>query len=107
MTFGITAIGVGLGTLYPKFDYDHVAEIPTSFGGAISMIFSLTFVGAAVILEAWPVYLFALEGLNPDALRSGKLWTLAPSLAAVFVLTVGAVIIPIKLGLKRLEAMKD
>lgn len=107
MTFGITAIGVGLGTLYPKFDYDHVAEIPTSFGGAISMIFSLTFVGAAVILEAWPVYLFALEALNPDTLRSGKLWTLALSLAAVFVLTLGAVIIPIKLGLKRLEAMKD
>ncbi|MBI4488093.1 MAG: hypothetical protein HY694_03320 [Deltaproteobacteria bacterium] len=107
MTFGITAIGVGLGTLYPKFDYEHVAEIPTSFGGAISMIFSLAFVGAAVILEAWPVYLFALEGLNPDILRSGKLWTLALSLAAVFVLTVGAVIIPIKLGLKRLEAMKD
>src|SRR5258708_25238977 len=38
MTFGITAIGVGLGALYPNFNYDNAAEIPTSFVGAVSWI---------------------------------------------------------------------
>ncbi len=35
MTFGIAAIGVGLGALYPNFNYENAAEIPTSFGGAV------------------------------------------------------------------------
>ena len=43
MTFGIAAIGVGLGALYPNFNYDNAAEIPTSFGGAVAMILSVGF----------------------------------------------------------------
>lgn len=105
MTFGISAIGVGVGALYPKFDHEHVAEIPTSFGGAICMIFSIAFIGVTVMIEAWPVYLLAMEGLNPAGPKVPGFWVIAPSMMAVVVLTVIAVILPIKMGLKRLEAM--
>lgn len=106
MTFGITAIGVGIGALYPKFNYDHVAEIPTSFGGAVCMIFSVAFIGATVMIEAWPVYLLAMQGLSFGTVTgAGRI--LAPSLAGVAVLTVIAIVLPIKLGLKRLEEMCD
>jgi len=107
MTFGITAIGVGVGAVYPKFHYDHVAEIPTGFGGMVCMIFSVAFIGAVVLLEAWPVYLLAMEGLNPGTLRSGGIWSIVPSLAGVLVLTAAAVSVPMKLGLKRLGAMGE
>src|SRR5919108_811413 len=50
MTFGITAIGVGVGALYPKFNFASAAEIPTSFGGAVCMILSITFIGVAVMI---------------------------------------------------------
>lgn len=106
MTFGITAIGVGVGAIYPKFDYSNAAEIPTSFGGVVCMIFSIAFVGAAVMIEAWPVYHLAMEGLNPGTTK-GSAWVIAPSLAAVVVLTVLAVMIPIKLGLNKLDTMRD
>ncbi|MGH7774290.1 MAG: putative ABC transporter permease subunit, partial [Candidatus Binatia bacterium] len=106
MTFGITAIGVGLGARYPKFDYGNVAEIPTSFGGAMCMIFSIAFIGATVMIEAWPVYLLAMEGLSPGTVRGG-VWVIAPSLAIVFFLTIAAVTVSIKLGLNQLESMKD
>jgi hypothetical protein len=65
MTFGITSISVGVGALYPKFTFDHAAEIPTSFGGAICMIVSIAFIGVAVMIEAWPIYLLTMRGLNP------------------------------------------
>jgi ABC-2 type transport system permease protein len=106
MTFGITAIGVGVGALYPKFDYDHVAEIPTSFGGAICMISSVAFIGVTVMIEAWPIYLLSMEELRPGRVKVPELWVIAPSLAAVLVLTVAAVVVPIKLGLKSLEQLK-
>ncbi len=105
MTFGISAIGVGVGALYPKFNYEHVAEIPTSFGGAVCMIVSIAFIGILVMVQAWPVYLLAMEGLNPGTAKVG-LWVIFPSLAVDLVITILAVTIPIRLGLKKLEAMK-
>ncbi|MEK6563358.1 MAG: hypothetical protein AABZ59_09275 [Candidatus Binatota bacterium] len=106
MTFGITAIGVGVGALYPRFNHGNVAEIPTSFGGVICMIFSIAFIGATVMIEAWPVYLLVMEGLNPGTAKIGG-WVIVPSLAVVLALTTAAVIVPIKLGLNSLEGLKD
>lgn len=106
ITFGITAIAVGVGALYPRFDYDHAAEISTGFGGVICMIFSIGFIGLAVMIEAWPVYLLTVQRLDPTAVARGP-WLLVPSLVMVFVLTAAAVVLPIQLGLKKLEAMKD
>jgi ABC-2 type transport system permease protein len=106
MTFGITAIGVGVGALYPKFDYSNVAEIPTSFGGAVCMICSIAFIGATVMVEAWPVYLLTMAGLRPGS-ASVSGWVLLPSLALVLVLTIIAVVLPLRLGLKRLDKLRD
>jgi ABC-2 type transport system permease protein len=107
MTFGISAIGVGVGALYPKFDYDNAAEIPTSFGGALCMIFSIAFIGLCVMIEAWPIYLLAMEGFRPGRLSVPPLWVIAPSLAVLAVLTIAAVAVPLRLGLKHLEQLKD
>src|SRR5262252_8256634 len=107
MTFGITAICVGVGALYPKFTFDHAAEIPTSFGGAVCMIVSIAFIGAAVLIEAWPIYFLAMRGLNRGGSTVPELWVLAPSLLGVLALTLAAVITPIRLGLKSLERLKE
>jgi len=106
MAFGITAICVGVGALYPKFSYDHAAEIPTSFGGAVCMIFSITFIGVTVMIEAWPIYLLAMEALKPGNLKVPEFWVIAPSLAAVIGLTIIAVLVPVRLGLQSLEKLQ-
>jgi ABC-2 type transport system permease protein len=107
MTFGITAICVGVGALYPKFTFDHAAEIPTSFGGAVCMIVSIAFIGVTVMIEAWPIYLLAMRGLSPGLSRTPEFWVIVPSLSGVLAVTVIAVVIPIRLGLKSLERLKE
>jgi ABC-2 type transport system permease protein len=107
MTCGITAIAVGVGALYPKFLFDHAAEIPTSFGGAVCMIVSIAFIGAAVMIEAWPIYLLAMRGMNPERPMAPAFWVLAPSLVGVILLTLGAAVTSIKLGLRNLEQLKE
>lgn len=106
MTFGIAAVNVGVGAMHPKFDYDHAAQIPTSFGGVTAMILSVAFVASCVMVEAWPVYVLAARALKPAAAEP-SLWLLAPSVAAVAALTAAAVVVSIKLGLKSLESMRD
>jgi ABC-2 type transport system permease protein len=106
MTFGITAIGVGVGALYPKFNFDNAAEISTSFGGAVCMILSIAFIGVTVMMEAWPIYRLAMEGLRGRS-TVPPFWVIAPSLAAVTVLTIAVVTIALKSATKRLEQLTD
>jgi ABC-2 type transport system permease protein len=107
MTFGITAICVGVGAVYPKFTYDHVAEIPTSFGGAICMIFSIGFIGLIVFLEAWPIYLLTSRALHAAEVPMAPGWIIAPPLSAAVGLTLVAVAVAIKKALRSLEAIKE
>jgi ABC-2 type transport system permease protein len=106
MTFGITAIGVGVGALYPKFNFDNAAEIPTSFGGAVCMILSIAFIGITVMIEAWPIYRLAMEGLRGRS-TVPPFWLIAPSLAAVAALTLAVVTLTLKSATKRLAQLTD
>jgi len=107
MTFGITAIGVGLGALYPNFNYENAAEIPTSFGGAVSMIISIGFIGVVVMIEAWPIYELSMLAFRRGKVAVPELWTIAPPLLIVLALTIVTVVVALRLGVKNLERIAD
>jgi ABC-2 type transport system permease protein len=107
MTFGITAIGVGLGALYPNFNFDNAAEIPTSFGGAVSMIVSIGFIALVVMIEAWPIYQLAVASLRPGRAVVPPFRLIAPSLAIVAALTVVVTMLSLRIGINKLEQLRD
>ena len=55
VTFAITALALGLGAIYPNFETENMAEIPTSFGGLVFMMSAVSYLAVVVILLAWPV----------------------------------------------------
>src|SRR5919106_369428 len=103
----VVAIGVGLGALYPNFSFDNAAEIPTSFGGAVCMIFSVGFIALVVMVEAWPIYAMTMRTLYRGKMITPELSLIAPSLLIVLALTTTAVVLSLRLGLKNLERMKE
>jgi ABC-2 type transport system permease protein len=107
LTAGVSAIAVGVGALYPNFAFENAAQVPTSFGGAVCMIFSLFFVAATVAIQASPMYLLAMRGLRARTEQTPELSTLAPALIAMLVLTAIAVILPLRLGFNSLDRLKD
>lgn len=104
LTFAIAALALGFGVLYPQFDTENAAQIPTSFGGLIYMMSAVSLLGLVVMIEARPVmaYLRAQQLGHPTGL-TGEL-----ALAALFVVLIcgGATIIPLRLGIRRMEAME-
>ncbi len=103
MTFGITALGVGLGAVFPKFKYENAAQIPTGFGGIVYMLLTMLFIGLVITLEAWPVYkIFSAQSMGNRITPSAWL-SITLSFTAVLVVNVLSVILPMKIGLKRLE----
>jgi len=103
MTFAISGLAIGFGTVFPQFETENAAQIPTSFGGLLFMMASVAVIGAVVVLEARPVFSFLssrLYGSQPDLLE------MVFGFGAAFALCILATIVPIRVALTRLEAVE-
>nr|MBP9200845.1 hypothetical protein [Gemmatimonadales bacterium] len=104
LTFAISAMALGFGALYPRFDTENAAQIPTSFGGMVFMMSAIVLLGVVLVLEAAPVLGYLRAQLQGDTPVPGP-WMVG-SLVAVVVVCIAATIIPLRLGLRRIEAME-
>jgi ABC-2 type transport system permease protein len=103
MTFAISGLAIGFGTVFPQFETENAAQIPTSFGGLLFMMASVAMIGAVVVLEARPVFSFLssrLYGQQPD------LFDMIFGFSAAFMLCAVATVVPIRVALTRLEAVE-
>ena len=103
MTFALTALALGLGALYPNYDTENVAEIPTSFGGLLFMMSAIIYLAGVVLLEGWPVYLYLSSTLQADAAEVSVL-PLSLGLAGAAGLTALAIWLPLRAGMRRIQA---
>ena len=103
VTFALTSLGLGLGALYPNYDTENVAEIPTSFGGLLFMMSAVIYLGVVVLLEAWPVYIFL------QARLAGAPWTastlpLILGVSGAAIVTALTIWLPMRAGIRRVSA---
>lgn len=103
VTLGLTSLALGLGALFPNYDTENVAEIPTSFGGLLFMMAGVLYLGGVVVLEAWPVYGFLSAAMRRDAGGGDPVPVLVGCTGAL-ILTALVVWIPLRVGIRRVEA---
>jgi ABC-2 type transport system permease protein len=102
MTPGIVALGMGLGAAYPDFHSENPAQSVTSFGGLLFMLISAAFIAAVIVLEAGPVYRLFMADINGKSLTGMQTLWIILSFLIVLLLCVLAVILPLRLGERRL-----
>ena len=54
-TVAASAMALAMGVYYPQFETENAAQIPTSFGGLLFMMASVTLLGSIIMVEATPV----------------------------------------------------
>ncbi|HEX2219298.1 MAG TPA: hypothetical protein VHG35_10890 [Gemmatimonadales bacterium] len=103
-TLAACALALTFGVYYPQFGTENAAQIPTSFGGIVYMMASLSLLALVIMLEAQPVaaQLRAHHrgedlGLTPQLLLSG---------AAVMLILITATVVPLRLSVQRIERME-
>jgi ABC-2 type transport system permease protein len=100
LTLGLTGLGLGLGTLYPQFDYENISEISSSTGGIIYMTLALSLIGLILVLGARPVYVHFNERFLFKSIGGMDVpicYTL------IVVLTAAATFIPLRSGIHSLN----
>ena len=105
MTFALAGLAIGFGTMFPRFETENAAQIPTSFGGLLYMMSAVGVIGAVIVLEARPVYGYvsaiSFRGGEPPPTME---LVLGFGLAALVCLT--ATFWPIRIAIRRLEALE-
>jgi ABC-2 type transport system permease protein len=103
MTIALCGMALGFGTLFPQFETENAAQIPTSFGGLMFMITSVGLIAGVVVLEARPVYNYLSAKLygTPTSMTDMLL-----GFGAAAVLCTVATIIPVRIAMRRLEAVE-
>ncbi len=56
LTLAISAMALGFGALYPQFETENAAQIPTSFGGLVFMMTTIALLAVVIVIEAVPGY---------------------------------------------------
>ena len=56
LSLALPALALCVGALFPNFESESAAQIPTSFGGLVYMLSAIVLVGVVLVLEARPVF---------------------------------------------------
>jgi ABC-2 type transport system permease protein len=103
LTLAIAGLAIGMGTLFPRFETENAAQIPTSFGGLVFMMSAIAVIGLVVVLEAKPVYTY----LSSKAFgTAGDLIEMVAGFGLAAAVCAAATVIPVTVALRRLERLE-
>ncbi len=101
LTLAISALALAFGAVYPQFDTENAAQIPTSFGGLVFMMATITLLAVVIVIESVPVYGYLLAAFDHRPLGVSPPMLLAFALAIA--VCVAATVVPLRIALKRIE----
>src|SRR6266567_3315622 len=101
LTFAIGALALGFGALYPQFETENAAQIPTSFGGLVFMMATIVLLSAVIFVLWQAVYQYVRSVFlgQPVVVDAGMIVWFAVAAA----LCAGATAVPLWIGLRRME----
>jgi ABC-2 type transport system permease protein len=103
MTFAIAGLALGFGALFPKFNTENAAQIPTSFGGLVLMMSSVVLIGVVIVLEARPVYEYVsarMMKIDPDPT---EMWL---GFGGAALVSLAATFVPIRIAVGRMRELE-
>jgi ABC-2 type transport system permease protein len=104
LTVSISALALGFGTLYPQFETENAAQIPTSFGGLVFMMTTIALLALVVVIEAVPVSTYVRASFENEPVPVNAL--MVGAFAAVFAICVAVTAGSLTVALKKLEGFE-
>ena len=106
LAFALTAMALGFGAVYPKFNSENAADVPTSFGGLLFMMSATAFIGVVIILEAWPVYALLSAQVQGRALGVEEIGAVVIGLGAALAVAITLTVVPLRVAVRRIETIE-
>jgi ABC-2 type transport system permease protein len=104
LTIAICAMALAFGALYPQFETENAAQIPTSFGGLVFMMTTIALLALVIVIEAIPVSRYLRAAFVEQAVEVNA--TMIGAFALVAAICLGVTAVSLRVGLKRMEAFE-
>lgn len=101
LTLAISAMALGYGALFPQFDTENAAQIPTSYGGLVFMMSTIALLAVVIVVEAVPVSNYLRASFTGEPMTV-NIWMVG-AFAAVVLICATATAVPLWVGLRRME----
>jgi ABC-2 type transport system permease protein len=101
LTLAIGALALGFGALFPQFETENAAQIPTSFGGLVFMMTTVALLALVIVIEAAPVYQYLQSVSREEDVEIGS--SMIVAFAGVLTVCGLATVLPLRYGLRRME----
>jgi len=101
LTLAISAMALAFGALYPQFETENAAQIPTSFGGLVFMMATIGLLAIVIVIESVPVYRYLSAAFSREPLAVTPLMVGSFALAAG--VCIAATIVPLRIALRKME----
>jgi len=103
ITCALTGLGVGLGAIYPRFEYDNIAQTAASTGGILYMVLSLGFIGVMLLLAARPLYVHLARKFLHQPVGGVEVYLCYGAMVGLCLLTT---LLPLQRGCRALERLE-
>ena len=104
LTLAIGAMALAFGALYPQFETENAAQIPTSFGGLVFMMATIALLAAVLGSLASAVTTYVRAAWEGQAIG------ITPAMIGWFILAAAlctaATIVPLRLALRKMESFE-
>jgi len=103
VTLALSALALTFGALFPNYETENPAEIPTSFGGLLFMMTAVAYLAAVIVLQGWPVYLFLRARLDGAGAVDAGLGPVVLGIGGAALLTLLIVWIALHAGIRSIR----
>lgn len=104
LTLAISAMALTFGTLYPQFETENAAQIPTSFGGLVFMMATIALLAGVLMILSSAVYTYVRSAWEGRALG------VTPAMVGLFgvaaVVCAAATLISLRMALRKMETFE-
>ena len=103
VTCALTGLGIGLGAMYSRFEYENIAQTAASTGGILYMVLSLGFIGVILMLAAHPIYVHQYQKFLHQPVGGVEVYLCYVAIVGLCLLTT---LLPLRLGRRALERLE-
>jgi ABC-2 type transport system permease protein len=104
LTLAIAALALTFGTLYPQFETENAAQIPTSFGGLVFMMATIALLAWVLMVLSRAVYAYVRGTWEGQSV--GVTTEMLVLFAVAAASCAAATFIPLKLALRKMESFE-
>jgi ABC-2 type transport system permease protein len=103
VTLALSALALTFGAIFPNYETENPAEIPTSFGGLLFMMTAVAYLAAVIVLQGWPVYLFLRARLDWAGATDAGLGPVVLGVGGAALLTLLIVWVALQTGIRSIR----